>query len=92
LYLGASLATATAVTTAGAVGFVGLMVPHMLRLRLGADQRLILPASLLAGGALLTLADTLARTLIAPQQLPVGVITALVGVPSFLYLLHRSRG
>lgn len=92
LYLGASLATATAVTTAGAVGFVGLMVPHMLRLRLGADQRLILPASLLAGGALLTLADTLARILIAPQQLPVGVITALVGVPSFLYLLHRSRG
>lgn len=92
LYLAASLATAMAVTTAGSVGFVGLMVPHMLRLRLGADQRLILPASLLAGGALLTLADTLARTLIAPQQLPVGVITALIGVPSFLYLLHRSRG
>ncbi|MCO7216079.1 iron ABC transporter permease [Halomonas sp. OfavH-34-E] len=92
LYLAASLATATAVTTAGSVGFVGLMVPHMLRLRLGADQRLILPASLLAGGCLLTLADTLARTLIAPQQLPVGVITALIGVPSFLYLLHRSHG
>lgn len=92
LYLAASLATAMAVTTAGSVGFVGLMVPHMLRLKLGADQRLILPASLLAGGALLTLADTLARTLIAPQQLPVGVITALIGVPSFLYLLHRSRG
>lgn len=91
LYLAASLATAIAVTTAGSVGFVGLMVPHMLRLRLGADQRLILPASLLAGGALLTLADTLARTVIAPQQLPVGVITALIGVPTFLYLLHRSR-
>ncbi|WP_209316397.1 FecCD family ABC transporter permease [Halomonas salinarum] len=91
LYLLASLLTAVAVTTAGSVGFVGLMVPHMLRLRLGNDQRLILPASLLAGGTLLTLADTLARTLIAPQQLPVGVITALLGVPSFLYLLYRSR-
>ena len=92
LYAAASLATAVAVTTAGSVGFVGLMVPHMLRLRLGSDQRIILPASMLAGGALLTLADTLARTIIAPQQLPVGVITALLGVPSFLYLLHRSRG
>ncbi|SHL14261.1 FecCD family ABC transporter permease [Halomonas caseinilytica] len=91
LYLVASLLTAVAVTTAGSIGFVGLMVPHMLRLRLGNDQRLILPASLLAGGTLLTLADTLARTLIAPQQLPVGVITALLGVPSFLYLLYRSR-
>ena len=91
LYLLASLLTAVAVTTAGSVGFVGLMVPHMLRLRLGNDQRVILPASLLAGGTLLTLADTLARTLIAPQQLPVGVITALLGVPSFLYLLSRSR-
>ena len=91
LYLLASLLTAMAVTTAGSIGFVGLMVPHMLRLRLGNDQRLILPASLLAGGTLLMLADTLARTLIAPQQLPVGVITALLGVPSFLYLLYRSR-
>nr|WP_282103374.1 iron ABC transporter permease [Halomonas getboli] len=91
LYLLASLVTAVAVTTAGSVGFVGLMVPHMLRLRLGNDQRRILPASLLAGGTLLTLADTLARTLIAPQQLPVGVITALIGVPTFLFLLQRSR-
>ncbi|MDN3552693.1 iron ABC transporter permease [Halomonas almeriensis] len=91
LYLLASLLTAVAVTTAGSIGFVGLMVPHMLRLKLGNDQRLILPASLLAGGTLLTLADTLARTMVAPQQLPVGVITALLGVPSFLYLLYRSR-
>ncbi|MFG6137669.1 FecCD family ABC transporter permease [Halomonas sp. B23F22_10] len=91
LYLLASLVTAVAVTTAGSVGFVGLMVPHMLRLRLGNDQRRILPASLLAGGTLLTLADTLARTLIAPQQLPVGVITAMIGVPTFLFLLQRSR-
>ena len=87
----ASLMTGVAVTTAGSVGFVGLIVPHMLRLALGNDQRLILPASALAGGALLTLADTLARSLMAPAQLPVGVITALLGVPTFLYLLYRSR-
>ncbi|WP_417543347.1 FecCD family ABC transporter permease [Marinobacter sp.] len=91
IYLLASLLTATAVTTAGSIGFVGLIVPHMLRLVLGNDQRIILPASALAGGALLVLADTLARTVIAPEQLPVGVITALLGVPTFLYLLHRSR-
>lgn len=91
IYLLASLLTATAVTTAGSIGFVGLIVPHMLRLALGNDQRIILPASALAGGILLVLADTLARTVIAPEQLPVGVITALLGVPTFLYLLHRSR-
>lgn len=91
VYLLASLLTATAVTTAGSIGFVGLIVPHMLRLVLGNDQRIILPASVLAGGTLLVLADTLARTVIAPEQLPVGVITALLGVPMFLYLLHRSR-
>ncbi|MGO2136713.1 FecCD family ABC transporter permease [Marinobacter sp.] len=91
IYLLASLLTATAVTTAGSIGFVGLIVPHMLRLVLGNDQRIILPACALAGGTLLVLADTLARTVIAPEQLPVGVITALLGVPTFLYLLHRSR-
>ncbi|MCE8002684.1 iron ABC transporter permease [Halomonas sp. MCCC 1A11081] len=91
IYLVASVLTATAVTTAGSIGFVGLVVPHMLRLVLGNDQRLILPACALAGGTLLVLADTLARTMIAPEQLPVGVITALLGVPTFLYLLYRSR-
>ncbi len=91
IYLVASALTATAVTTAGSIGFVGLVVPHMLRLVLGNDQRLILPACALAGGTLLVLADTLARTLIAPEQLPVGVITALLGVPTFLFLLYRSR-
>ncbi len=91
VYLLASLATAVAVTTAGAIGFVGLVVPHMLRLVIGNDQRLLLPASALLGGSLLTLADTLARTVIAPEQLPVGVITAVIGVPAFLYLLYRSR-
>lgn len=91
IYLLASVLTATAVTMAGSVGFVGLVVPHMLRLVLGNDQRVILPACALAGGALLVLADALARVVIAPEQLPVGVITALIGVPTFLYLLYRSR-
>ncbi|BAU57596.2 iron(III) dicitrate transport system permease protein FecD [Halorhodospira halochloris] len=91
VYVAASLLTAVAVTTAGSIGFIGLVVPHMLRLVLGNDQRLILPAAALAGGALLALADVLARTLIAPEQLPVGVITAMLGVPLFLYLLHRSK-
>ena len=90
VYVVASVATALAVTTAGAIGFVGLVVPHALRLALGNDQRVLLPASALAGGTLLLLADTAARTLLAPQQLPVGVITALVGVPAFMFLLMRS--
>ena len=89
VYLLASLATAAAVTTAGSIGFIGLVVPHLVRLAIGNDQRLLLPASALAGGALLMLADTLARSLIAPQQLPVGVLTALIGVPIFLFLLSR---
>ncbi|CAG0931374.1 partial Hemin transport system permease protein HmuU, partial [Rhodocyclaceae bacterium] len=87
VYVLAALATAAAVTTTGSVGFVGLIVPHLVRLSVGNDQRVLLPAAALAGGALLTLADTLARTIVAPQQLPVGVLTALIGVPVFLYLL-----
>ncbi|MBL0092458.1 MAG: iron ABC transporter permease [Piscinibacter sp.] len=91
VYLLASLATAVAVTTGGAIGFVGLVVPHALRLVAGNDQRVLLPACALAGGTLLLLADTLARTVVAPQQLPVGVITALLGVPTFIaLLLHRG--
>ena len=90
VYLLASLSTAASVTTAGSIGFVGLVVPHLVRLASGNDQRLLLPASVLAGGSLLVLADTLARTIIAPQQLPVGVLTALIGVPVFLFLLSRQ--
>lgn len=90
LYFLASLLTAAAVTSVGSVGFVGLVVPHLVRLALGNDQRLLLPATTLAGAALLTLADTLARSVIAPQQLPVGVLTALIGVPVFLFLLARA--
>jgi iron complex transport system permease protein len=90
VYLVASLATAGAVTHAGAVGFIGLIVPHLVRLATGNDQRLLLPASVLAGGSLLVVADTLARSMLAPLQLPVGVLTALIGVPVFLFLLSRA--
>jgi len=90
LHVLAAGATAVAVTVAGSVGFVGLVVPHAVRLVIGNDQRFLLPASALAGGALLVLADTLARTIVAPAQLPVGVLTALAGVPLFLWLLRRS--
>jgi iron complex transport system permease protein len=92
LYLFGSLLTAMAVTLAGSVGFVGLVVPHMLRLIGGGDHRWLLPAAALLGGSLVVVADTLARTLLAPQQLPVGVVTAFIGVPLFLYLLYRGSG
>ncbi|MCR4300990.1 MAG: iron ABC transporter permease [Sulfuricaulis sp.] len=91
IYLVASLLTAMAVTLAGSVGFVGLVIPHILRLLGGSDHRFLLPACVLLGGGFLTIADTLARSWTAPVQLPVGVITALLGVPVFLLLLVRSR-
>jgi iron complex transport system permease protein len=89
LFLCAALLTASAVSSAGSIGFVGLIVPHACRFAWGPDHRLLLPAATLAGGSFLVLADTLARSLIAPQQLPVGVITALIGVPVFLVQLHQ---
>jgi iron complex transport system permease protein len=89
LVLVAALATGAAVTLAGAVGFVGFVAPHLMRLVFGNDQRVLLPASGLAGGTLVVLADTVARTAFAPLQLPVGVLTALIGVPVFLWLLAR---
>jgi iron complex transport system permease protein len=89
LYFLSSLLTAVAVTTAGTVGFVGLVVPHLVRLAGDADHRTVVPCSALAGGSLLVIADTVARTLIAPRQLPVGAITAVLGVPLFLLLLRR---
>lgn len=85
-----SLATALAVATAGLIGFVGLVVPHVLRRWLGPDHRLLLPAAFLAGASFLVLADLAARTLAAPTELPVGVVTALLGGPFFLVLLRRS--
>ena len=91
IYVMASLFTAAAVTMGGSIGFIGLIVPHMLRLQGVRDHRVLLPAAALLGGCLLVIADTLARTLLAPRQLPVGTLTALIGVPVFLYLLYHSR-
>jgi iron complex transport system permease protein len=91
LFVSAALLTASAVASAGSIGFVGLIVPHACRFVLGPDHRLLLPASALVGGTFLVLADTLARTVMAPQQLPVGVVTALIGVPVFLLQLHHVR-
>ena len=90
IFVLAAAMTATAVSMAGSIGFVGLIIPHTLRLIGLRDYRLLLPAAILAGGSFLLLADTLARTLLAPQQIPVGVITALIGVPVFLVLLQRQ--
>lgn len=91
VYLAASLAAAAAVTTGGTIGFVGLVVPHMLRLAFGNDQRTLVPAAALAGGLAVMGADLVARTVAAPTQLPVGVVTALAGVPVFLWMLLRRR-
>ncbi len=85
-----SLFTASAITLAGSIGFIGLIIPHTIRLLIGSDHRFLLPASMLLGGSLLVIADTLARTILSPQQLPVGILTALVGIPVFLYLLNKS--
>ncbi len=86
-----ALATAVSVTTVGVIGFIGLVIPHLIRLVAGSDHRIVLPASALAGGSLLVVADTLARTVMAPRQLPVGALTAALGVPLFLILMSRSR-
>jgi iron complex transport system permease protein len=87
-----SLLTGLAVAVAGLIGFVGLVVPHILRILLGPDHRLLLPAAFFGGAAFLVLADLVARIAVAPGELPVGVVTALIGGPFFLYLLRRSRG
>lgn len=91
LYLLSSVFTASAVTLAGCVGFIGLIIPHLTRGLAGFDHRVVLPLSMLLGGSLLTFADTCARTLTAPQQLPVGILMALIGVPIFIWLLHSEQ-
>ncbi|MBI2994740.1 MAG: iron ABC transporter permease [Gammaproteobacteria bacterium] len=88
VYFLASLTAAAAVMEAGSIGFVGLIIPHAVRLIVGADHRIVLPLCVLSGGTLLVIADALARTIVAPQQLPVGVLTAMLGVPAFLLLLR----
>ena len=86
-----SLLTAAAVSISGLIGFVGLVVPHAVRLTLGPDHRILLPASALAGGAFVVIADLLSRILLAPVEIPVGIITAIIGAPFFIYLLRRTR-
>jgi iron complex transport system permease protein len=90
LVIVAALATGAAVTLAGAIGFVGFIAPHIMRRLVGNDQRLLLPAATLGGGVLVVVADTAARTAAAPLQIPVGVLTAMIGVPLFVWLL-RTR-
>jgi iron complex transport system permease protein len=91
LFCATAALTATAVTTAGGIGFIGLVTPHLVRLLAGSNHRIVVPGSILLGGSLLTLADTLARSAAAPRMLPVGALTALIGVPLFLILLRRER-
>jgi len=86
----ASLLVGTAVAASGSVGYVGLIVPHLIRLAVGSDNRLVVPFSAIAGGIFVVLADTVSRTAIAPRELPVGAITALIGAPVFIYLLRRN--
>ena len=90
IYAAASVLTAAAVVAAGSIGFVGLVTPHLVRLVVGSSHRAVIPAAALAGGVLLTVADLLARTVVAPRQLPVGALTALIGVPVFLLLMRRQ--
>jgi iron complex transport system permease protein len=90
-FFSASIATGASVSIAGPIGFVGIIVPHLVRLVVGADHRLVLPASACFGAAFLIACDAVARTVLAPLELPVGVITALIGGPFFLWLLVRSR-
>ncbi|WP_230409572.1 FecCD family ABC transporter permease [Undibacterium fentianense] len=91
LFVCAALLTASAVSAAGSIGFVGLIIPHACRFALGPDHRLLIPVASIAGGSFLVFADALARTVMSPQQLPVGVITAMIGVPVFLVQLHQLR-
>ncbi|HEY0003333.1 MAG TPA: iron ABC transporter permease [Pyrinomonadaceae bacterium] len=90
IFVVASLLVGASVAASGSVGYVGLVVPHLVRLSMGGDNRIVIPASSLAGALFVIVADTLARTLIAPRELPVGAITALVGAPLFIYLLRRG--
>jgi iron complex transport system permease protein len=90
LFVLASILTASVVSVVGVVGFVGLVIPHMMRMVVGPDHRVLIPASFLFGGSFLALADTAARTVVSPLELPVGVLTALFGAPFFIYLLRRE--
>jgi iron complex transport system permease protein len=90
IFAASSLLVGTAVAASGSVGYVGLIVPHLVRLATGSDNRFVIPFSAIAGAIFVVLADTVARTAIAPRELPVGAITALIGAPLFIYLLRRN--
>ena len=91
LLICSSLIAGIAVAFCGIIGFVGLIVPHMMRIMVGPDHRILIPASALAGSIFLVWADTFARTIISPTEIPVGIITALCGAPFFVYLLQKSK-
>ena len=90
VFIAASLLVGISVASSGSVGYVGLVVPHLVRLSLGSDNRMTIPAAAICGGMFVVVADTLARTVIAPRELPVGAITALIGAPLFIYLLRKG--
>ncbi len=89
MYACASILTGLAVSVSGSIGYVGLLVPHVMRLLFGSDYRLLLPTAALGGAIAVVVADTLARTVVAPTELPVGAMTAMAGAPLFIYLLRR---
>jgi iron complex transport system permease protein len=91
VYVGASVLTGLAVSVSGSIGYVGLLVPHVMRMLFGSDYRLLIPTAAIGGAIAIVVADTLARTVIAPTELPVGAMTALAGAPVFIYLLRRRR-
>jgi iron complex transport system permease protein len=91
ILLAASLATAAAVSFSGIIGFIGLIVPHVMRLWFGADYRRLLPLSVIGGAGALLVADVIARSVMSPQELPVGIVTALAGAPFFLWVLRRAK-
>lgn len=90
--VGVSAAVGASVAVSGGIGFVGIVVPHLLRLLIGPDNRYLLPASALLGASLLLMADAVARTIVAPAELPIGIVTAIAGAPFFLWILLRKRG
>jgi iron complex transport system permease protein len=92
VYISASVLTGLAASVSGTIPFLGLIVPHVMRIFVGSDHRILIPCAALGGAIAIVLADTLARTLVAPSELPVGVMTALAGAPMFLYLLRRRLG
>ncbi|MDP2156682.1 MAG: iron chelate uptake ABC transporter family permease subunit, partial [Nitrospirota bacterium] len=91
LFVSVGLLTAASVSLGGMIGFIGLLVPHIMRFFIGSDNRLLIPSSALGGGALLCIADVISKTVLPPMELPAGIVTAIIGSPYFLYLLRRKN-